>query len=237
MLCLRDGSRFKREGAGQLRILPMMSWQLTPLVTSHDRIKIGQPPWLLQRIMGLGPIGRDVAARGQVVLRSSPRGSKSQGAGHRRAAAWWSPARSVLEPVRPKTAGDILQDLTSGPTTSRPNEESWDFDGNKLTSARIRTRRSPLQNHETSPVSGASVMGMTYEACQGPSYLPAGVPGVSTALGWEDRLRSKGWLRQQPAGDSTEESQSWAMKTRALQRLFHRKWPVPDKIDKGEGRE
>jgi hypothetical protein len=27
------------------------------------------------------------------------------------------------------------------------------------------------------------VVGMTYGACQGPSYLPPGVPGVSTALG------------------------------------------------------
>jgi hypothetical protein len=27
------------------------------------------------------------------------------------------------------------------------------------------------------------VVGMTYGACQGPSNLPAGVPGVSTALG------------------------------------------------------
>jgi hypothetical protein len=26
------------------------------------------------------------------------------------------------------------------------------------------------------------VVGMTYGACQGPSYLPAGIPGVSTAL-------------------------------------------------------
>jgi hypothetical protein len=183
VLCLRNGPQFKREGAGQLRISPTMSWQLTPLVTSHDRIKIGQPPRLPQRIMGPGPIGRDIATRRQVVLRSSPRGSKSQGAGHRRAAAWWSPAGSVLEPVRPETAGDIPQDLTSRPTTSRPNEESWDFDGNKLTSARIRTRRSPMQTHETSPVSRASVVGMTYGACQGPSNLPAGIPGVSTALG------------------------------------------------------
>jgi hypothetical protein len=140
VLCLRNGSRFKREGAGQLRISPTMSWQLTPLVTSHDRIKIGQRPRLPQRIMGLGLIGRDVATRGQVVLQSSPRGSKSQGAGHRGAAAWRSPAGSVLEPIRPETAGDIPHDLTSRPTTSRPNEESWDFDGNKLTSARIRTR-------------------------------------------------------------------------------------------------
>jgi hypothetical protein len=30
----------------------------------------------------------------------------------------------------------------------------------------------------------------------------------------EDRLRPKGRLRQQPAGDSTEENWSWAMKTK-----------------------
>jgi hypothetical protein len=44
-------------------------------------------------------------------------------------------------------------------------------------------------------------------------------------------------LGQQPAGDSTEESQSRAMKTKALQRLFHRKWVGPDKNDRGQGRE
>jgi hypothetical protein len=80
-------------------------------------------------------------------------------------------------------------------------------------------------------------MGMTYGACQGPSYLPAGVPGVSTALGREDRLRPKGRLRQQPAGDSTEQSRSRAMKTKALQRLDRRKWPGPHKIDRGKGQE
>jgi hypothetical protein len=54
-------------------------------------------------------------------------------------------------------------------------------------------------------------------------------------LGREDRLRPKGQLRQRPADDSTEESQ--AMKTRILQRLCRRKWPGPDKIDRGKGRE
>jgi hypothetical protein len=78
---------------------------------------------------------------------------------------------------------------------------------------------------------------MTYGACQGPCYLPAGVPGISTALGREDRLRPNGRLRQQPAGDSIEESQSQAMKTRILQQLFRRKWPSPDKVDRGKGRE
>jgi hypothetical protein len=50
------------------------------------------------------------------------------------------------------------------------------------TSARRRTRRSPMLTHETLPVSGASVVGMTYGACQGPGYMPAGVPGVFMAL-------------------------------------------------------
>jgi hypothetical protein len=131
VLCLRNGSRFKSEGAGQLRISPMMSWQPTPFVTGHDRVKIGQPLWLPQKIMGPGPIGCDMAARGQVELRSSPRGSKSQGAGQQRAAAWQPPAGSVTELARPEMAGNPPLGLTSRPITSRPNEESWDFDGNK----------------------------------------------------------------------------------------------------------
>jgi hypothetical protein len=80
------------------------------------------------------------------------------------------------------------------------------------------------------------VVGMTSGVCKGRRYLPAGVPGISTALRQEDRLCPKGRLRLQPAGDSTEESQSRAKKTRFLQRLFHRKWPGPDKIERGEGR-
>jgi hypothetical protein len=82
-----------------------------------------------------------------------------------------------------------------------------------------------------------AIVGMTYGACQGPCYPPAGIPGISTALGREDRLRPKGRLRQQPAGESTEESQSRAMKKRILQWLFRRKWPGPDKVDRGKGRE
>jgi hypothetical protein len=42
----------------------------------------------------------------------------------------------------------------------------------------------------------------------------AGIPGVPTALVQEDRLRLKGRLRQQPAGDSTEEDWSQAMGTK-----------------------
>jgi hypothetical protein len=69
-----------------------------------------------------------------------------------------------------------------------------------------------MLTHETSPVSGASVVGMTSGVCQGQRNLPAGIPGISTALRQEDRLRPKGRLRQQPAGDSAEESRSRAKK-------------------------
>jgi hypothetical protein len=65
----------------------------------------------------------------------------------------------------------------------------------------------------------------------------AGILGVSATSAREDRLYPKGRLRQQLAGDSTEESQSWAMKTKASQRLFHRKWAGPDKSDRDQGRE
>jgi hypothetical protein len=76
------------------------------------------------------------------------------------------------------------------------------------TSVKRRTRRSPMLTHETLPVLGASVVGMTNGACHGPSNMPAGVPGVPAASAREDQLRSKDRLRQQPAGDSTEESQT-----------------------------
>jgi hypothetical protein len=65
--------------------------------------------------------------------------------------------------------------------------------------------------------------------------MPAGVPGVLTTLGRDDRLHPKGWLRQQPAGDSTEESRSRAMKIKASQWLFRQKWAGPDKKDRGQG--
>jgi hypothetical protein len=55
MLCFRNGPWFKSEGVGQLLISATMDWQLTPpFVMSHDRVKIGQPPWLPQKIMGRG---------------------------------------------------------------------------------------------------------------------------------------------------------------------------------------
>jgi hypothetical protein len=52
MLCFQNGPWFKSEGAGQLLTSAMMGRQLTPLVTTHDCVKIGQPPWYPQKIVG-----------------------------------------------------------------------------------------------------------------------------------------------------------------------------------------
>jgi hypothetical protein len=54
MLYFRNSPWFKSEGAGQLHISPTMGRQLTPFVMNHDRVKIGQPPWLPQKIVGRG---------------------------------------------------------------------------------------------------------------------------------------------------------------------------------------
>jgi hypothetical protein len=145
---------------------------------------------------------------GQVAPRSITRESKSQGAGRHWAAAWQSPAGSILGPACPEMVGDTPWNLTPRSTTSKPDEESWDFDGSMLTLARNGTRQSPMLTHETLPVLGASVVVMTSGVGQGQRCLPANVSGISTVLSQEDRLHPEGRLRQQPAGDSTEESQS-----------------------------
>jgi hypothetical protein len=137
-----------------------------------------------------------------------PKRFKFRGAGRRLAAAEQPKARSILEPARSETVDDTPRGLTSRSTTSEPGKESWDFDGSMPTSARNRTRRSPMLTHETSLVSGASVMGMTSRVGQGQSRLSANVLGISTAPTQEDRLRLKDRLCQQPAGDFIEESQS-----------------------------
>jgi hypothetical protein len=57
--------------------------------------------------------------------------------------------------------------------------------------------------------------------------MPAGVPGILAASAREDRLHLKGRLRQQPAGDSTEESRSRAMKTKPLNGCLAESKTVP----------
>jgi hypothetical protein len=91
----------------------------------------------------------------------TPNWLKFQGARRRLAAAEQPRAGSVLEPAHPETMGRALPGLTSRTTTSEADERSWDFDGCESISARNRTHRSPMLTHETLPVSGASVMGMT----------------------------------------------------------------------------
>jgi hypothetical protein len=125
----------------------------------------------------------------------SPKWFKFQGTRHQLTVAEQPTVGTVLEPACPEMAGDTPRNLTSRSTTSEPDKESCDFDGNVLTSARNGTRRSPMLTHETSPVSGASVMGMTFRVCQGRRYLPAGIPGISMALSQEDWLHPKGQLR------------------------------------------
>jgi hypothetical protein len=174
----------------------------------HDHIRTRQPSRMPQRIREPELIGCDTVARGQVALWSRPRGSKSRGARHQQADAWQPPAGSVRRPAHPETTDDVPRNLTPRSMTSEPGEESWDFDGSVLTSARKGTRRSPMLTHETSPVSGASVVGMNSRVGQGQRHLPADVPGTSTMLSQEDRFRPEGRLRQHLDGDSTEQSQS-----------------------------
>jgi hypothetical protein len=70
-------------------------------------------------------------------LRRMQRGIKtrnatsSKGAAHRLATAGQLPAGLDLEPARLEMAGGVSRNLTSKPATSRPDKESWDFDGNK----------------------------------------------------------------------------------------------------------
>jgi hypothetical protein len=84
-----------------------------------------------------------------------------RGAGRWLTAAEQLPAGSVRGSARPEIGDRTPRDLTSRPKTFQPDEDPWDFDGRKLTSARNRTRRSHMLSHETLPVLGASVVGMT----------------------------------------------------------------------------
>jgi hypothetical protein len=91
--------------------------------------------------------------------------------------------------------------------------------------------------HETSPVSGASIVGMTYGAHHGPGSMPAGIPGIPAASARGDRLHSKGRLRQRPADNSVEEDWSRAMETKLPQWLSRQKWNGPDKTVRGAEQE
>jgi hypothetical protein len=134
MLCFRSGPWFKSEGAGQLPISPTMGRQLTPFRHEPRLHKDRVTAVVAAKDRGPGPIGRDAMARGQVVPRSRPRGSKSQGAGQRRTAAWRSPA------------GSVPQDLTSRPIASESNNLPWDFDEDEQD---FSEKRNPPKPHDS----------------------------------------------------------------------------------------
>jgi hypothetical protein len=186
--------------------------KMTRLVTGALR----RPPRGNRTRSGASPkeAARQLASRREPVSWIGPGAGMSRDG--RRGHAWFS-----FETSKPP-------DPVENPGTSTKTSKS---------SARRGTHRSPMLAHETSPVLGASVVGMTYGRCHVPSYLPAGVPGVSTARRQEDRLHLEGRLCQQPAGNSTMEDRSRATKTRTHQRLFRRKWAGPDKSDRGQGQE
>jgi hypothetical protein len=85
MLYFRNGPWFKSEGAGQLLISPTMGRQLTPFVMSHDRVKIGQPPWLPQKIVGRGRLDVTRWRADKWCLGPAPEGAspKEPGSGRR----------------------------------------------------------------------------------------------------------------------------------------------------------
>jgi hypothetical protein len=62
------------------------------------------------------------------------------------------------------------------------------------------------------------------------------MPRAELSASWRPRSLHDARIRR-PAGDSTEESQSRAMKTKASQWLFCRKRAGPDKNDRGKGQE
>jgi hypothetical protein len=124
----------------------------------------GQPPRLPQKIEGLGPMRCDAAARGQVAPSPKSRGFKFQRAGHRLAAVMQLQAGLDREPAHRETAGDAQRILDR--TVIQPDVNPCHFDGCEQTLVRKRTHRSPMLFHETSPVSGASVVGITTWVCQ-----------------------------------------------------------------------
>jgi hypothetical protein len=72
--------------------------------------------------------------------------TSSKGAAYRLAAAWRLPIRSDLEPAHLETAGGVPRDLASKPTTSRPDKESWDFDGNEQNFGEEKNPSNPHAN-------------------------------------------------------------------------------------------
>jgi hypothetical protein len=163
----KNGPRFKRRRADQLLASPTMSWQpLSPSCATTARgldnrcgYHIGS--WSQSRLdvmmgrvdkwrLGPGPKGASPEEPG---ICSQQRDDHQLG---------WVRSRHVLR--RPAMLHEAKpQDRRSPSQMTNPGTS---IETNK-TSAKKGTRRSHMQAHETSPVSGASVVGMTSGVCQG----------------------------------------------------------------------
>jgi hypothetical protein len=73
-------------------------------------------------------------------------GTSLEGAVHRLATAKQPPAGLDLEPAHLETAGGVPRDLASKPATSRPDKESWDFNGNKQDFGKEKNLPKPHAN-------------------------------------------------------------------------------------------
>jgi hypothetical protein len=72
--------------------------------------------------------------------------TSSKGAAYRLATARRPPAGLDLEPARLETAGGVPRDSASKPATSRPDKESWDFNGNKQDFSKEKNPLKPQAN-------------------------------------------------------------------------------------------
>jgi hypothetical protein len=169
VLGFRNGSRFKSEEAGQLRISPTMGWQLTPFRHKPRPREDRATAAVATKDHGYFGLVPEGASPKEPENGGQPRGGRQP---NRSRSQLISRRLAILRGTWPR--GQWLPRQTKNPGTS--------MEANK-TLARKRTRQSPMLTHETSPVLGASVMGMTNGACHGPSNLLAGILGISTTQG------------------------------------------------------
>jgi hypothetical protein len=66
--------------------------------------------------------------------------------------------------------------------------------------------------------------------------MPAGIPGIPTASAREDRLHSKGRLRQRPADDFAEEDWSRAMETKLPNGCLAKSGTAPTRLSGAQNR-
>jgi hypothetical protein len=158
MLRFQNGPWFKTEGAGQLLISATTDRQLTPFRHEPRTRKDWVTAVVAAKDRGPGPIGCGAMTCGQVMPRSSPRGNKFLGRGLLARGRRPCHRRSRFVPRRPEKLREAQPRQLERPSRT---EDPGTSTRTSKTSAKRRTHRSPMLAHETSPVSGASVVGMT----------------------------------------------------------------------------